>query len=79
MGGERACNLVVTRASVAYEVLGSTPHESEFSFNGVVLSVIGDVLVDSEASVMTSSISRFAIQCMHGCLLIVRTQLHREC
>ena len=28
---ERACSLVVTRASVAPEVLGSTPHGSEYS------------------------------------------------
>jgi hypothetical protein len=30
-GRERACSLVVTRASVAPDVLGSTPHGSEFS------------------------------------------------
>jgi len=29
-------------------------------FNGIMLSVVGDVPVDSEASVVTSSISRFA-------------------
>ena len=28
---ERACSLVVTRASVAPEILGSTPHGSEYS------------------------------------------------
>jgi hypothetical protein len=33
---ERTCSLVVTRASVAPQVLGSTPHGSDFSgFNGV--------------------------------------------
>ena len=30
-GGGRVCSLVVTRASVASEVLDSTPHESEYS------------------------------------------------
>jgi hypothetical protein len=66
---ERASSLVATRASVAHEVLGSTPHRSEFSgesnfpgFNDVVLSMVGDVpqredLLVGEASVVTSSIT----------------------
>ncbi len=38
---ERACSLVVTRASVAPEVLGSTLYGTNFpGFIGVVLSVV---------------------------------------
>ena len=46
---ERACSLVITRASVALEVMDSTP------FSG---SLVDDVPVDREASVVTSSISK---------------------
>ena len=50
---------MVTRASVALQVLGLTPHGSEFyRINGFVLSVVGDVLVDNEALVVISSILR---------------------
>ena len=56
---ERAFNLVVTRVLVAPKVLGSTPMGANIpGFNSVVLSVVGDVPVDSEAPVVTSSISR---------------------
>ena len=39
---ERACSLIVARASVAPEVLSSTPHGSEYS-------VVGDVSVFKDA------------------------------
>ncbi len=53
--GERACNLLVTRASVVPEIL---PMEANFlRFNGIVLLVVGDVLVDSETPMVTLSIS----------------------
>ena len=29
--GERACSLVIIRASIAPEILGLTPHENEYS------------------------------------------------
>jgi hypothetical protein len=41
-------------ASATPHVLSSTPH-------GIVLSVVGDVLVNSEAFVVTSSILRIVI------------------
>jgi hypothetical protein len=50
---------VVTRALVALEVLGSIFYgANSLNFNGVVLSVVGDVPVDSEAAAVTSSILR---------------------
>ena len=49
---------MVTRASVAHKVLGSTPVGANFpGFNGVVFSVVGDVSIDSETPVVTLSIS----------------------
>ena len=39
---ERACSLIVARASVAPDVLDSTPHESEYL-------VVGDVSVFKDA------------------------------
>ena len=43
---------MVTRALVAPQVLGLTPvGVNILGFNGVVLSVVDDVLIDSEAPV----------------------------
>ena len=65
---ERECSMVVTRASVAPEVLGSTLYGNEYAnilgFNSVVHSVAGDVPVDSEAPVVTLSISRICWLCL---------------
>ena len=49
-------------------------------FNDVILLVVGDVLVDSEAHVVTSSISRFAgptqfFESAHRCRVCVRAFL----
>ena len=45
---ERVCSLVVTRTSVVPEVMGSTPHGNNIlEFNGVVYSVIDDVLIST--------------------------------
>ena len=57
---ERACSLVVAAARAAPEVLGSTSVGSELfqDLTALGLSVVGDVSVDSEAPVVTSSISR---------------------
>jgi hypothetical protein len=50
---------MVTRASITFRVLGLTPYGCEFlGFNGVVLSVVGDVSVDSEAPMVALSILR---------------------
>jgi hypothetical protein len=46
-------------ATFPRQVLGLTPVGANFlGFNGVVLLVVGDVPVDSETHVVTSSISR---------------------
>jgi hypothetical protein len=50
----RACSLVFIRASVTPTVLGLTPRIS--GFHDIVLSVVGNVPVNSEAQI-TSSIS----------------------
>jgi hypothetical protein len=43
-------------------ILGSTPVEANISgINGVVLSVVDDVFVDSEVSTVTSSILRILL------------------
>jgi len=57
---QRACSLVVAAARAAPEVLGSTSVGSELfqDLTALGLSVVGDVSVDSEAPVVTSSISR---------------------
>jgi hypothetical protein len=52
---ESVRSLLVTRSSIASQVLGLTPCESEFF--RTLLSVVGDIAID-ETPVMTSSISR---------------------
>ena len=52
-------------------------------FNGAVFSVVDDVPVDSEASVVTSSISRFASSTQffgdaHRGKVCVRAYVHRD-
>jgi hypothetical protein len=66
---ERACSLMVTRALVAPQVLGSTPRGERISqdLTAFVLSVVGDVPVDSEASVVTSSILRICRYSLRRC------------
>ena len=50
---------MVTKVSVSTQVPSSTSDGNKFlGFNGVMLSVVGDVFIDSETSVVTSSISR---------------------
>lgn len=56
---KRACRLVVTRVLVAPQVLGSTLVGTNIlRFNGVVLPMLGDIPVDSDAPMMILSISR---------------------
>lgn len=50
----KVLNLVVTRTRIAPQILGSTSSGNEFfKFNGAVLSVVVDILVDSETLVVT--------------------------
>ena len=50
---------MVTKVSVSAQVPSSSSHGNKFlGFNGVMLSVVGDVSIDSEMFVVTSSISR---------------------
>lgn len=57
---QHACILVVTRVSVASQILGSSLHGGTtfLGFNDIVLSVVGDTPIDSEVPVVTSSISK---------------------
>jgi hypothetical protein len=65
---ERVCSLVVARASITPEVLGSTPQEANIlEFNGVMHLVVGDVFVDSETSMVTSSVSRIFLLSLRRC------------
>jgi len=58
--------------------MGSTLRDSEFlGFKGVVLSVVDDVSVDSEASVVTSSILRIYQPSLRGvsvCVVLCNSQ-----
>jgi len=52
-------SLIVTRASVAPQFLGPMSREIEFlEFNGIAFVVVGDIPADSEAHVVTLSISK---------------------
>ena len=64
----RACSLVVTRASVVPMDLGLSPRIP--GFNGIVLSEVGDVPIDSEVLVSLSISSR-------GCVGPVFKGAHR--
>lgn len=56
---KRACRLVVTRVLVAPQVLGSTLVGTNIlRFNGVVLPMLGDIPVDSDAPMVILPISR---------------------
>jgi hypothetical protein len=67
---ERVCTLVVTRVPVALQILGLTPRRRSELFHGLtafVLSVVGDVPVDSETPVVTSSILRICRPNLQRC------------
>ena len=52
-------SLIGTRASVAPQFLGPMSCEIEFlEFNGIDFAVVGDIPADSEAPVVTLSISK---------------------
>jgi len=52
-------SLIVTRASVAPQFLGLMSREIEFlEFKGIAFAVVGDIPADSEAPVVTLSISK---------------------
>jgi hypothetical protein len=64
-----AYSLVVTRAPVAPQVLGSTPRGSKFSQNlmTIFILVVGSIPLDSEAHVVTSSILRICQSSLRKC------------
>ena len=52
-------SLIVTRASVEPQFLGSMSREIEFlEFNGIAFVVVGDIPADNETPVVTLSISK---------------------